>query len=117
MALLLEAAAEDGRVRHEPAPSVVFNEFGDNSLNMALRVFITSPSDWMPLTTDLHRAINRKFNEAGIVIAFPQRDVHLDAGEPFRISLEDVRQATSEAGDASGDNAEAPDRGENPVRP
>jgi len=93
MALLLEAAGEDERVRKEPAPSVVFNEFGDNSLNMALRVFITSPSDWMPLTTDLHRAINRKFNEAGIVIAFPQRDVHMDASEPFRISLEDARKA------------------------
>ena len=91
MTLLLEAATEDKRVREEPVPTVAFNQFGDNSLNMALRVFITSPADRVPVTTDLHRAINRKFNEAGIVIAFPQRDVHMDASEPLRISLEDVR--------------------------
>ena len=35
----------------------------------------------------LHQEINRKFNEAGIVIAFPQRDVHLDASGPLDVRI------------------------------
>jgi potassium efflux system protein len=37
--------------------------------------------------TDLHAAINRKFNDAGIVIAFPQRDVHLDTSRPLDVRM------------------------------
>jgi potassium efflux system protein len=33
-------------------------------------------------TTELHSAIDQKFRAAGIVIAFPQRDVHLYTGDP-----------------------------------
>jgi potassium efflux system protein len=32
-------------------------------------------------------AINRKFKEAGIVIAFPQRDVHLNTTSPLEVRV------------------------------
>ncbi|NIW99671.1 MAG: hypothetical protein GWN13_15765, partial [Phycisphaerae bacterium] len=35
--------------------------------------------------TALHEAIYRKLNEAGIVIAFPQQDVHLDTTKPLEV--------------------------------
>jgi len=35
----------------------------------------------------LHSTINEKFGEAGIVIAFPQRDVHLDTSKPLEIRI------------------------------
>ena len=38
--------------------------------------------------TDMRRNIHRRFAEEGIIIAFPQRDVHFDANQPLRISLE-----------------------------
>jgi potassium efflux system protein len=41
----------------------------------------------MPTLTRLHEAINRKFNDAGICISFPQRDVHLDASRPLDIRI------------------------------
>jgi potassium efflux system protein len=42
----------------------------------------------MPTITVLHEAINRKFNDAGICIAFPQRDVHLDTSRPLDIRIQ-----------------------------
>ena len=41
----------------------------------------------MPTITALHEAINQKFNDAGLVIAFPQRDVHLDTSQPLDIRI------------------------------
>jgi small-conductance mechanosensitive channel len=93
--ILHELAREDERVLEDPAPGVVFNLFGDNSLNLAFRVFVGTLQDRLPVITDMHRNINRRFNEAGIVIAFPQRDVHFDADRPLRISLEQSPESTS----------------------
>ena len=44
----------------------------------------------MPTMTALHEAINQKFNDAGLVISFPQRDVHLDTSQPLDIRIRDV---------------------------
>jgi potassium efflux system protein len=86
--ILLELAREDERVLEDPAPGVVFDDFGDNSLILAFRVFVGTLDDRLPVMTDMRRNIHRRFAEAGIVIAFPQRDVHFDADRPLRISLE-----------------------------
>jgi potassium efflux system protein len=88
LALMREAAEEHENVLDDPAPSLVFDGFGDNALTLHLRVFVCELEQRVPTITDLHRAINRKFNQAGIVIAFPQRDIHLDTSEPLRISME-----------------------------
>ncbi len=52
-----------------------------------LRCFVGSQNDRMPTITELHEEINRKFIDAGIVIAFPQRDVHLDTSRPLDIRI------------------------------
>jgi potassium efflux system protein len=36
---------------------------------------------------ELHLAVDREFRKAGITIAFPQRDVHLDAAEPLNVRV------------------------------
>jgi potassium efflux system protein len=38
--------------------------------------------------TALQLEIYRRFEEAGIVISYPQRDVHLDSEKPLRISID-----------------------------
>jgi potassium efflux system protein len=76
LALLLEAAHENDAVLEDPEPSVNFEEFGDSSLNLSLRAFVSSLSVRLSTITALHAAIDRKYREAGIVIAFPQRDIH-----------------------------------------
>jgi potassium efflux system protein len=87
MALMAEAAAENELVLEEPFPLVAFESFGDNSLLVTLRCFVDSLDYRLPVTSELHTAINSKFNTAGIVIAFPQRDLHLDTSQPLDIRV------------------------------
>lgn len=87
MALMKEAAEEHANVIEDPAPSVTFESFGDNALSLYLRAFLPSMENRIGTVTDLHAAINSKFNDAGIVIAFPQRDVHLDTSRPLDVRV------------------------------
>ncbi len=75
--ILLEIAAENPKIVEEPPPSVIFQEFGNSSLNLALRCFLKDIDSRMPTIDDLHTKINRAFEKAHITISFPQRDLHL----------------------------------------
>ena len=57
-------------------------------LTLTLRAYVDAPDVRLPTITDLNGAINRSFAEAGICIAFPQRDVHLDSAGPLRVRIE-----------------------------
>jgi len=81
MALVMEAAEENPLVLAEPQPRVHFEQFGDSSLQLGLRAFTAEVADRWTVTTELHQAIDRKFRAGGIVIAFPQRDVHFHPGD------------------------------------
>jgi potassium efflux system protein len=87
LALMREAAQEHEHVLDDPAPILSFEGFGDNSLTLILRAYLSSIDYRIATITDLHKAINRKFADAGIVIAFPQRDLHLDAARPLQVEL------------------------------
>jgi potassium efflux system protein len=87
MSLMVEAAAEHPNILAEPQPWVSFDEFGDNALTLKLRCFVPSMENRLATFSALHEAINRKFNEAGLVIAFPQRDVHLDTSQPLDVRI------------------------------
>jgi potassium efflux system protein len=86
--ILSDTVADDKRVLADPAPSIIFSDFGDNSLNMVCRFYIDNIDNMWPVKTALHLEIYRRFEEAGIVISFPQRDVHLDSEKPLRISID-----------------------------
>jgi len=88
LALMREAAEEHEHVLDDPAPILSFEGFGDNSLTLILRAYLSSIDYRIATITDLHKAINRKFADAGIVIAFPQRDLHLDTAGPLRVKIE-----------------------------
>lgn len=75
--LLLEAANEHPLTLEDPAPSAIFDGFGDSTLNLVLRCFLPNLDNRLPTIHDLHTAIDKKFRHAGIEIAFPQLDVHL----------------------------------------
>jgi potassium efflux system protein len=74
-------------VLDDPAPSVIFETFGDNALGLLLRCFVDSTDLRFPTVSALNQAINDKFNAAGISIAFPQRDLHLDTSRPLHVEL------------------------------
>jgi small-conductance mechanosensitive channel len=78
--LIFQAATEHSDVLNDPPPLVIFDDFGDNALVFDLYVWthLRPGGDLRKLRSDLRFRITELFNEAGIVIAFPQRDVHLD---------------------------------------
>lgn len=78
---------EHKRVIDEPAPQIVFESFGDNALMLSARCFLDSLDNRWGAVTELNREIYKRFAEAGIVIAFPQRDIHFDSDKPIRIDL------------------------------
>jgi potassium efflux system protein len=86
--IMEEAARENPRVLEDPAPFVVFETFGDNALMLSLRCYIDNIDFRLRTITELNLAINQAMNEAGIEIAFPQRDVHLDTRRPLEIHLQ-----------------------------
>ena len=75
---ILEACAKDHeRVSTLRPPQVLFLSFGESSLDFELRVWVTDADYRLTVRSDLNQEIDRRFREANIEIAFPQRDLHL----------------------------------------
>jgi potassium efflux system protein len=77
METLKECATASSKVMRMPEPQVLFVNFGESSLDFELRVWISNIEDRFSVKSQLHQDIDRRFRQAGIVIAFPQRDLHL----------------------------------------
>jgi potassium efflux system protein len=97
MNLLEQAARENPNVLDDPPPSVIFETFGDNALGLLLRCFVDSVDVRYPVMSALNESINTKLNAAGIAIAFPQRDLHLDTPRPLKVELSRERPLPSGA--------------------
>jgi len=95
MGIMREAATEHPRVMGEPAPFVVFEEFGDNALLLTLRCYLDNIDIRLRTITELNLVVYKGMAEAGIEISFPQRDVHLDTSAPLEIRLRDGRNDRS----------------------
>jgi small-conductance mechanosensitive channel len=78
---LLELAIDEHEdVLETPGRLVLFEDFGDNALIFDAYYWVQalSEKDVRRIRSDLRFRIDDLFAEAGITIAFPQRDVHLD---------------------------------------
>lgn len=67
---------EDGRALSDPAPQIVVSELADSSVNITTRVWVNA-SDYWGLFFDLTEKVKLTFDQEGISIPFPQRDVHV----------------------------------------
>ncbi len=76
---LLEVARTHPRVMAEPKPEVFLDRFGDSGLKLQLGVWVR-PHEIGPrrLRSELNFAIDAAFRELGIIVPFPQRDLHLE---------------------------------------
>ena len=109
MALMLEAARAHPRVLDDPAPFVSFEAFGDSALLLTLRAYLNDVDHRLSTRTDLNQAIAERFAEAGIEIAFPQRDLHLDTRGPLQVVLREEarRESPGDGPQGSGDASSA----------
>lgn len=93
--LILKVVQEDPHTMRDPEPIVFFEEFGDSAL--MFRVYL-----WLVLDTDqgnrvvlsnIRHRIKEALDEAGFVIAYPQRDVHLEAMHPIPVQVVDPERS------------------------
>lgn len=75
--LMDQAAAENKRVLDSPKPVSHVMRFGDNGVDLELRMWINDPENGVTnVSSDVMLAIWDKFHAAGIEFPFPQRVIH-----------------------------------------
>lgn len=67
---------EEGRVLKDPAPVIGVIELADSSVNFAVRPWVNK-DDYFSTMLDLNEKMKLAFDEEGISIPYPQRDVHM----------------------------------------
>ncbi len=89
--LMLQAVHEYKKVHKIPEPFVLFNDFGDNALIFQVHFWISMSRimERRMIESAIRFRIDELFRQAGIVIAFPQRDVHLDTLRPLELRIID----------------------------
>jgi len=87
--ILQECALAHASIMRDPPPHVWFEDFGDNSLHFGLYFWVeVGPRTSTPqVASEVRFLIAERFAQEGITIAFPQRDVHLDASSPLTVQV------------------------------
>lgn len=80
--ILRKVSCADPEVLHNPSPTVIFERFGDNSLDFELRLYLASTENMSKIRTRVNMAIKKEFDAAGITIPFPQRDIRVEMVRP-----------------------------------
>lgn len=66
----------DERILKDPAVTIAVSELADSSVNFVLRPWVNT-ADYWAVYFDLTEKVKKRFDEVGISIPFPQRDVHI----------------------------------------
>jgi len=76
-AIIVEEAEKHEDVLDDPGPSVRLTELADSYVGLQSRVWIENPSraDFVRTRAEYVKAVKRRFDDAGINIPFPQRDL------------------------------------------
>ncbi|HSG64322.1 MAG TPA: mechanosensitive ion channel domain-containing protein, partial [Gammaproteobacteria bacterium] len=106
--LVYQAIGEHASVKPEPAPLVIFEDFGDSALIFDVFFWcdVNGERQLRQVRSDIRFRLCELFAAHGITIAFPQRDVHLDTQRPLQVELVD-RTDTAVAGPAKAPVASA----------
>ncbi|MDH3777169.1 MAG: mechanosensitive ion channel, partial [Desulfobulbaceae bacterium] len=74
--ILEEIVASHPKVLKDPAPLIKMSALADSSVNFICRPWAAT-SDYWDVYWDITKEVKKRFDEAGISIPFPQRDVHV----------------------------------------
>lgn len=87
--ILRKAADDHGKVLKKPEPTVLFRNFGTDGLEFQLQFSIqmVPGTDRSVVESDIRYMIDSHFREAGILMPYPQRDIHLLASEPVPVRI------------------------------
>lgn len=82
--ILTRVAQENPLVVPMPVPGVRIRSLGDSGLDFELLCWCNAPADRGKVIHELIRSIYNEFQLHGIIVPFPQRDVHLHATRPAK---------------------------------
>lgn len=87
--LIMQAVTEQQQVKTTPAPTVVFEDFGDNSLVFDTYFWcdVTGERLLREIRSDIRFRLCELFADNDVVVAFPQRDVHLDTRKALEVRV------------------------------
>jgi len=87
--LIIQAVTDNKNVEKDPKPFVLFTDFGDSALifRALFWVQLTDTVNPLIIESDIRFRIDELFRNAGVTIAFPQRDIHIDTLRPMEIRL------------------------------
>lgn len=87
--LILQAVTEQQEVQKDPQPSVVLDDFGDNAIIFDSYFWcnVGGERELRQIRSTIRFRVAELFDQHGIVISFPQRDVHLDTLKPLQIEV------------------------------
>lgn len=108
--LMLGIAEKNPRVLKDPAPMVLFLNFGDSTLDHELRIHVRELGDRNQAIDEINRQIDAQFREAGIEIAFRQMDINLRNSEGLERLVSSQRLENGPKTDAGRSDRSAPSR-------
>jgi small-conductance mechanosensitive channel len=75
--IILEEAEKHEGIMEEPGPSVRLTELGDSSVGLQARIWIDNPSraDFVKVKSEFVQNVKKRFDEEGIDIPYPVRDL------------------------------------------
>ncbi len=74
--IIREVVENHELVLDDPEPMVVMHELGDSCVKIVCRPWAKT-SNWWTVKTEITRRVKQRFDEVGISIPYPQRDVHV----------------------------------------
>ncbi len=98
--LIIQAANSTERVLKDPYPKCHLIEFGNSSINLECRVWISDPSKGLSnIKSDILLKVWESFKENNIEIPYPQRDIHIKSVDGVNPFSQETRKKQTEAVD------------------
>jgi small conductance mechanosensitive channel len=85
--ILEEIVAAHDKVLDDPEPVIRLHALGESSVDFIVRPWVKTEDYW-DVHWDITRSVKMRFDEAGVCIPFPQRDVHLFYETPPKVAGE-----------------------------
>lgn len=105
--VLKEVARKNPVALMEPEPLIIFEGFGESSINFLFAVW-AQREKWLELKNSLHQEVKEAFDEAGIEIPFPHRTIYVGA-HTDAFPLRNVGSAPEPSAEPGEESAGTPD--------
>lgn len=98
--LIEQAVREQPEVQDEPAPAIILDDFGDNAIVFDAYFWseVGGERQLRQIRSAVRFRIDELFHENNIVIAFPQRDVHMNTVSPLEVRVVDTNETKGRKG-------------------